>query len=110
MLAAVASRANCPIGGFAILHQAALCRRTTRTAIAAIGNSEKAIAAGGKRNAINERAAIAVEIQDQRPPALWRKMPRDEGLAVSGGKAQFFASIHAGLCQLRETTIGKILK
>jgi len=95
---AVASRASFPIGSFAILHQAALRWRTTRAAIAVIGNSKKAIAASGKHpkswNAINKPAAIAVEIQDQRPPVLWRKMPSDECLAVSGGKAQFFATNH----------------
>jgi hypothetical protein len=37
-------------------------------------------------------------------------MPRDEGLTISGGKAQFFATSHAGLCQLSEAAIGKILK
>jgi fermentation-respiration switch protein FrsA (DUF1100 family) len=57
-----------PVGGFAILHQGTLRRRTSRAALAAIGNSKKAIAAGGKHpetwNAINKRAATAVEVQD----------------------------------------------
>jgi hypothetical protein len=37
-------------------------------------------------------------------------MPSDECLGVSGRKTQFFAAAHAGLRQIGETTIGKILK
>jgi hypothetical protein len=62
----IASRARFPIGGFAILHQAALRRRTGRAAIAAIGNSENTIATRRKhaepRNAVDKRSGIAVKI------------------------------------------------
>ena|SRR3984893_18096910 len=42
------------------------------------------------RNAVDQRSAIAVEIQDERVSVPWRKMPGDEHLAVIRREAQIF--------------------
>jgi hypothetical protein len=42
------------------------------------------------RNAVDQCAAIAVEIQDERVSVPWRKMPGDEHLAVIRHEAQLF--------------------
>ena len=79
-IAVIASRARLPIGGFAILHQAALRRRTGRAAIAAIGNSENTVAPRRKhakaRNAIDKRAGIAVKYKISGRPSFAGKTRR----------------------------------
>jgi hypothetical protein len=110
----ISAHTRFPIGGFAILHQALLCRRASRTAIAAIGYRKKSVSARRKgaktRNAIDQSAAIAVKIQDQRMPVLCRNIPSDQHLAIIGRKTQVFDAAHAGLRGIDQTTIWKILK
>jgi hypothetical protein len=79
-----------------------------------IGDGEKTIAPRRKhaeaRNAIDKRAGVAMEIQDQRQPVLRQKKPGDERFSIRGCKTQFLAVAHPGLRQMGKATIRKILK
>ena len=77
-------------------------------------NSEKPITPLEKQtetgNAINKRAAVAMEIKYQWPAVCWWKMPSDEGFSVIGLKTQILSVFQIGLRELGEPTVGKILE
>jgi hypothetical protein len=113
-VAVISARTRFQKGGFAILHQALLCRRASRAAIAAIGYSKKPVPARRKRaktrNAIDQSAAIAVKIQDQRMPVLCRNISSDQRLSVNSRKTQVFDAAHAASRGIDQATIWKILE